>query len=114
VAAGPSPFRRRAYATIEADKQLNVGSDAQSVHVGWTFYDGGANVPVPTNQTLVIDARDVAGIASIAVDDPRCTADGQVFTCVNKDDSQLPYVDFTVRADADAALGATGTVKYTV
>ncbi|MFD4561398.1 LPXTG cell wall anchor domain-containing protein [Streptomyces sp. NPDC058469] len=114
VAASPSPLPTQAYATIEADKQLNVGPAAQSVHVGWMFYDGGANVPVPTNQTLVIDARDLAGIASVAVDDPRCTAAGQVLTCVDKDDSQQPYVDFTVRADAGAALGATGTLKYTV
>lgn len=114
VAAAPSPLPTQAYAKIEADKQLNVGSAAQSVNVGWTFYNGGATVPVPTNQTLVIDARDVAGIASVAVADPRCTADGQVFTCVNKDVSQQPYVGFTVRADADATLGATGTIEYTV
>lgn len=91
-----------------------MGPDAQSVHVGWMFYDGGANAPVPTNQTLVIDARDLSGIASVTVDDPRCTADEQVFTCVNKDNSQRPYVDFTVRADTGATLGATGTIRYTV
>jgi LPXTG-motif cell wall-anchored protein len=114
LAASPSPLPTQAYATIEADQQLNVGSTAQSVDVGWMFYDGGANVPVPTNQTLVIDARDVAGVAAVTVADPRCTADGQVFTCVNKDDSQRQSVDFTVRADAGAALGSTGTLKYTV
>lgn len=114
LAASPSPLPTQAYATIEADQQLNVGATAQSVDVGWMFYDGGANVPVPTNQTLVIGARDVAGVAGVTVDDPRCTADGRVFTCVNKDDSQRQSVDFTVRADAGAALGATGTLKYTV
>lgn len=114
VAAGPSPLPTQAYATIEADQQLNVGSTAQSVDVSWMFYDGGANVPVPTNQTLVIDAGDLTGVAGVTVDDPRCTADGQVFTCVNKDDSQRQAVDFTVRANAGAAPGATGTLKYTV
>ncbi len=99
---------------IEADAQLNVGQAAQPVHVGWQFYDGGAHAPVPTHQTLVIDARDLAGIAAVSADDPRCTAAGQVLTCVDKDESQPPYVDFTVRADPGAALGATGTLKYTV
>ncbi|MFI5885548.1 LPXTG cell wall anchor domain-containing protein [Streptomyces sp. NPDC051554] len=114
LAASPSPLPTQAYAVIDADKQLNVGAAAQSVHVGWTFYDGGANVPLQTNETLVIDARDVSGIASVTVDDPRCTTSGQILTCVNKDTAQQPYVDFTVRADAGAAVGATGTLKYTV
>ncbi|MEV6513385.1 LPXTG cell wall anchor domain-containing protein [Streptomyces sp. NPDC051642] len=114
LAASPSPLPTQSYAVIDADKQLNVGAAAQSVHVGWTFYDGGANVPLQTNETLVIDARDLSGIASVAVDDPRCTTAGQVLTCVNKDTAQQPYVDFTVRADAGAAVGATGTLTYTV
>ncbi|MCX4809648.1 LPXTG cell wall anchor domain-containing protein [Streptomyces sp. NBC_01239] len=114
LAASPSPSPTQAHAVIEADAQLNVGTAAQPVHVGWQFYDGGANVPVPTQQTLVIDARDLAGVAAVSADDPRCTAAGQVVTCVDKDESQPPYVDFTVRADPGAALGATGTLKYTV
>lgn len=114
LAASPSPLPTQSYATIEADKQLNVGSAAQTVHVGWQFDNGGANVPLQTNETLVVDARDLAGIASVAVDDPRCTTGGQVLTCVNKDVAQPPYVDFTVRADTGAAVGATGTLKYAV
>lgn len=114
LAAGPSPSPTQAYATIEADAQLNVGAAAQPVHVGWQFYDGGANVPVPTRQTLVIDARDLAGVAAVTADDPRCTAAGRVVTCVDTEESQPPYVDFTVRADPGAAVGATGTLTYTV
>lgn len=112
--ATPSPLPTRAYATIEADKQLNVGSAAQSADVSWMFWDGGAQVPVPTNDTLVIDARDLTGIARVAVDDPRCKADGQVITCVNSDSAQSRLVHFTVRADAEARLGDTGTIKYSI
>jgi len=112
--ATPSPLPTQAYATLEAEKQLNVGSAAQSVDVSWMFWDGGAQVPVPTNDTLVIDARDLAGIASVAVDDPRCKDDGQVITCVNTDSSQSRSVEFTVRAEAGAAPGADGTITYTL
>ncbi|WP_405607414.1 hypothetical protein [Streptomyces sp. NBC_00076] len=112
--ATPSPLPTQAYATIEADKQLNVGSAAQSAEVSWMFWDGGAQVPVPTNDTLVIDARDLAGIASVAVDDPRCKDDGQVITCVNSDSSQRRSVGFTLRAEAGAAPGASGTITYTI
>ncbi|MCD9873375.1 hypothetical protein [Streptomyces guryensis] len=69
-AVTPSPPPTRAYATIEAEKQLNVARAAQSAYVNWMFWDGGAQVPVPTNDTLVIDARDLAGIASVAVPEP--------------------------------------------
>lgn len=82
--AGPSPSATQSYAVIEADKQLDVGAAARSVHVGWTFHDGGANVPLQTNKTLVVDARDLSGVASVAVDDPRCATAGQVLTCVGK------------------------------
>ncbi|MGW1801394.1 hypothetical protein ACWCQN_37070 [Streptomyces sp. NPDC001984] len=112
--ATPSPLPTQAYATIETEKQLNVGATAQAVDVGWMFYDGGAQVPVPTNDTLVIDARDLAGIVSVAVEDPRCKADGQVVTCVNTDSTQSRSVHFTVRADAGAKLGDSGTIKYTL
>lgn len=108
----PSPLPTRAYATIEAEKQLNVGPAAQSAFVSWMFWDGGAQVPVPTNDTLVIDARDLAGIASVAVEDPRCRADGQVITCVNADPTQSRSVRFTVRADAGVKLGDSGTIRY--
>ncbi|MEV2214865.1 hypothetical protein AB0H86_26025 [Streptomyces sp. NPDC050997] len=104
----------QAYATLEAEKQLNVGSAAQSADVSWMFWDGGAQVPVPTNDTLVIDARDLAGIASVAVDDPRCKDDGQVITCVNTDSSQSRSVEFILRAQAGAAPGASGTIRYTL
>ncbi|PAZ13165.1 hypothetical protein CLM62_26295 [Streptomyces sp. SA15] len=112
--ATPSPLPTQAYATIEAEKQLNVGSAAQSAHVSWMFWDDGAQVPVPTNETLVIDARDLAGIASLTVDDPRCEDDEQVITCANTDSSQSRSVEFTLRADAGAAPGADGTITYTV
>ncbi|MEV0911118.1 hypothetical protein [Streptomyces hokutonensis] len=114
VAADPSPLPTQAYATISAEPQLNVGAAAQSVVVGWQFYDDGANVPVPKNEKLVIDARDLAGVAAVTVDDPRCTAGGRVVTCVSKDSSQGRSVEFALRAEASAALGATGTIKYTV
>lgn len=110
----PSPLPTRAYATISADEQINVGSGARSVTVGWMFWDGGAQVPVPTNDSLVIDARDLAGIASVTVDDPRCTADVRVITCVNKDAGQSRSVEFAVRADPGAAPGAGGTIAYTL
>lgn len=112
--ATPSPLPTQAYATIDAEKQLNVGPAAQSANVSWMIWDGGAQVPIPTNDTLVIDARDLAGIASIEVGDSRCKADGQVITCVNTDASQRRSVDFTVRADAGAAPGAGGTITYTL
>ncbi|MFF7791216.1 hypothetical protein [Streptomyces sp. NPDC007991] len=110
--ATPSPLPTRAYATISADEQINVGPGAQPVTVGWMFWDGGAQVPVPTNDSLVIDARDLAGIASVRADDPRCRADGRVLTCVNKGASQGRSVEFTLRADAGAAPGAGGTITY--
>ncbi|MYS88626.1 MULTISPECIES: hypothetical protein [Streptomyces] len=110
----PSPLPTRAYATISADEEINVGSGAQSVTVGWMFWDGGAQVPVPTDDSLVIDARDLSGIASVTVDDPRCTADARVLTCVNEDAAQSRSVAFTLRADAGAAPGAGGTVTYTL
>ncbi|MBK3578867.1 hypothetical protein JHN63_34725 [Streptomyces sp. MBT65] len=113
VAAGPSPLPTPGPTTIQADSRLDVGPDAQSVHVVWSFYGGSPDLPLPVHQTFVIDARGLAGIARIAVVDPRCTADGQVFTCVNKDLSQLSNLDYTVQADPGAALGATGTVTYT-
>lgn len=113
-AADPSPLPTQAYATIEAEKQFNVGSAAQSAEVSWSFADDGAQVPFPTNISLVIDARDLAGIASVAVDDPRCKADGKVFTCVNKDVWHSRSVEFTLRADAGATLGDSGTIKYTL
>ncbi|MEU0071553.1 hypothetical protein ABZ027_18690 [Streptomyces sp. NPDC006332] len=112
--AAPSPLPTQAYATIEAKKQLNVGSAAQSVDVSWMFWDGGAQVPAPRNETLVIDAHDLAGIASVAVDDPRCKRDGQVVTCVNRDSSQQRSVAFTLRADRGAAPGASGPITYTI
>lgn len=112
--ATPSPLPTRAYATIEAEKQLNVASAAQSADVSWMFWDGGAQVPVPTHDTLVIDARDLEGVASVAVDDPRCKGGGQVITCGNTDSAQSRSVEFTLRADAGAAPGATGTLAYTV
>ncbi|CAM5677129.1 hypothetical protein [Streptomyces afghaniensis 772] [Streptomyces afghaniensis] len=112
--ATPSPLPTQAYATISAEKQVNVGPGAQSATVGWMFWDGGAQVPVPTNDSLVIDARDLAGIASVTVDDPRCTADGRVFTCVNKGASQSRSVDFTLRTDAGARPGVSGTIAYTL
>lgn len=108
------PLPTQAYATIEAEKQLNVGSAAQSASVGWMFWDGGAQVPVPTHDTLVIDARDLAGIASVTADDPRCTDDGRAITCVNTDSSQSRSVEFTLRADAGAAPGASGTITYSI
>ncbi|MDV9175363.1 hypothetical protein R6V09_35290, partial [Streptomyces sp. W16] len=114
VAADPSPLPTQAYATISAEPQLNVGAAAQSATVSWSFADDGAPVPLPTNIALVIDARDLAGVASVTVDDPRCTADEQVFTCVNKDVYQQESVDFTLRAATGAALGASGTIKYAV
>ncbi|MDN3020674.1 hypothetical protein [Streptomyces sp. S.PB5] len=110
----PSPLPTRAHATVEAEKQLNVGSAAQAVHAGWMFWDGGAQVPAPENETIVIDARGLSGVASVAVDDPRCEADGRVFTCVNTDSSQQRGVEFTLRADAAATPGASGTITYTV
>ncbi|MFH9008655.1 hypothetical protein ACH4E5_36140 [Streptomyces afghaniensis] len=110
----PSPLPTQAYATISAEKQVNVGPGVQAVTVGWMFWDGGAQVPVPTNDSLVIDARDLAGIASVTVDDPRCTADGRVFTCVNKGASQSRSVDFTLRPEAGAAPGVGGTITYTL
>ncbi|MGW3124467.1 hypothetical protein ACWDBW_46490 [Streptomyces sp. NPDC001107] len=110
----PSPLPTQAYATIEAEKQINVGSVAQSTGVNWMFGDDGAQVPVPTHDTLVIDTRDLAGIASVAVDDPRCKADRQVITCVNAGSTQSRSVLFTVRADAGAKLGESGTIKYTL
>jgi LPXTG-motif cell wall-anchored protein len=113
VAASPTPVPAQGPTTITADRQLDVGPDAQSVHVVWSFYGGRPDLPLPVHQTFVIDARGLAGIARIAVVDPRCTADGQVFTCVNDDLSQLSNLDYTVQADAGAALGATGTVTYT-
>jgi hypothetical protein len=110
----PSPLPTRAYVTISAEEQVNVGAGAQSVTVGWMFWDGGAQVPVPTNDSLVIDARDLAGIASVTVDDPRCKAEARVFTCVNKGAVQSRSVEFTLRADAGAAPGGSGTITYAV
>ena len=113
VAADPSPVPTKAHTTIQADRQLDVGSAAQSVHVVWGFSDPSVNLPPPAEQTLVIDARGLEGIARIAVADPRCKAHGQVFSCANTDTSQVTNLDFTVRADSGAAPGATGTIKYT-
>ncbi|WP_306969996.1 hypothetical protein [Streptomyces afghaniensis] len=110
----PSPLPTRAYATISADEQINVGAGERSVTVGWMFWDGGAQVPVPRNDSLVIDARDLAGIASVTVDDPRCTADRRVVTCVNETASQSRSVEFTLRADEGAAPGGSGTITYTL
>lgn len=112
--ATPSPHPTLAYATIDAPRQLNVDSTPQSTGVNWMFWDGGAQVPVPTNDRLVIDARDLAGVARVKADDPRCTADGRVITCVNKAASQSPSVQFTVRAEAGAGLGTTGRLKYSL
>ncbi|MDQ0746055.1 hypothetical protein QF034_000286 [Streptomyces africanus] len=111
----PSPLPTQAYVTISADEQINVGSSGErSVTVGWMFWDGGAQVPVPANDSLVIDARDLAGIASVTADDPRCAAEGRVVTCVNKEASQSRSVEFTLRADAGAAPGGSGTITYTL
>ena len=114
MAADPSPLPTGIRGSIEADEQIDVGSAAQSVHVVWAFSNSTGDAPVPPRQTFVVDGRGLAGIARIAVADPRCRAQGQVFTCVNKDISQLMNLDFTVQADTGAALGATGTIKYTV
>ncbi|WP_210583253.1 hypothetical protein [Streptomyces sp. GESEQ-35] len=114
VADDPSPLPTRAHATISAEQQINLGAAAQPATVGWMFWDGGAQVPVPTHDTVVIDARDLAGVAGVEVDDPRCKADGQVFTCVNKDASQSRDVELTLRADAGAAPGDGGTITYTL
>ncbi|MDG9710444.1 hypothetical protein [Streptomyces sp. DH10] len=113
-AVTPSPLPTRAYATISAEEQINVGSEARSATVGWMFWDGGAQVPVPENDSLVIDARDLAGIASVTVDDPRCEEDARVFTCANKGASQSRSVEFTLRADPGAASGVSGTIGYTL
>jgi hypothetical protein len=78
------------------------------------FWDGGAQVPVPKHDSLVIDARDLAGIANLTVDDPRCEADARVFTCVNRGASRSRSVEFTVRADPAAAPGVSGTIGYTL
>jgi hypothetical protein len=110
----PSPLPTQAYATISADEQINVGPGERSLTVAWMFWDGGAQVPVPANDSLVIDAQDLAGIASITVDDPRCTADGRIVTCVNRTASQSRSVEFTLRRDAGAAPGAGGTITYTL
>ncbi|MFF5516980.1 COG1361 family protein [Streptomyces coeruleorubidus] len=110
----PSPLPTRAYATISAEEQINVGSGARSATVDWMFWDGGAQVPVPENDSLVIDTRGLAGIASVTVDDPRCEADARVFTCVNRDASQSRSVEFTLRADPGAAPGVSGTIGYTL
>jgi hypothetical protein len=112
--ATPSPLPTQAHATINAEEQINVGQGAQPATVDWMFWDGGAQVPAPTNDSLVIDARDLAGVASVTVDDPRCTADGRVFTCVNKDASQSRSVELALRADAHAAPGAGGTDTYSL
>lgn len=110
---GHTKAQSKGYTTIQADRQLDVGSAARSVHVVWNFSDPSVNLPAPAERTLVIDARGLAGIAHIAVADPRCKAHGQVFSCANQDTSQLTNLDFTVRADPGAALGATGTIEYT-
>ncbi|OUD03691.1 hypothetical protein [Streptomyces swartbergensis] len=110
----PSPLPTQAYATINADERINVGAGAQSATVDWMFWDGGAQVPVPENDSLVIDARDLAGIASVEVDDPRCKEDLRVVTCVNRDASQSRSVEFTLRADPGAAPGVSGTIGYTL
>ncbi|MFH9060363.1 hypothetical protein ACH4GM_03915 [Streptomyces coeruleorubidus] len=110
----PSPLPTQAYATISAEEQINVGSGARSATVDWMFWDGGAQVPLPENDSLVIDARDLAGIASVTVDDPRCEADARVFTCVNRDASQSRSVEFSLRADPGAAPGVSGTIGYTL
>ncbi|MEU0245698.1 hypothetical protein ABZ192_15435 [Streptomyces sp. NPDC006235] len=112
--AAPSPLPTQAHATINAEEQINVGQRAQPATVDWMFWDGGAQVPVPTNDSLVIDARDLAGIASVTVDDPRCTAEGRVFTCVNEDAPQSRSVELVLRADAHAAPGVGGTITYTL
>ncbi|WP_328745574.1 hypothetical protein OHT57_09175 [Streptomyces sp. NBC_00285] len=114
VAADPSPLPTQAYASIDAEDQLNVGSAMEPATVSWSFADDGAQVPLPTNIVLVIDARGLAGVANLSVDDPRCKADGQVFTCVNKDVYQRQSVDFTLRAETGAALGDSGTITYTL
>ncbi|NUQ97981.1 MAG: hypothetical protein HOY79_16000 [Streptomyces sp.] len=101
-------------ATIEAEKQLNVGSSALSTGVNWMFSDSGAQVPAPTNDTLAIDTRDLTGIASLSVEDPRCKPDQQVITCVDTDSTQSRSVLFTVRAAAGARPGDSGTIKYTL
>ncbi|WP_328744231.1 LPXTG cell wall anchor domain-containing protein [Streptomyces sp. NBC_00285] len=113
VAVDPSPLPTKGRTTIEADKQLNVGSAAQTVHVVWGFSDPAVDLPAPADLTLVIDARGLAGIARVVVADPRCTAHGRVFSCANQDTSQPTNLDFTVQAKTGAALGATGTILYT-
>jgi hypothetical protein len=113
VAADPSPLPTKGHTTIDADRHIDVGPAEQSVRVVWNFSDPSVNLPAPAEQTLVIDARGLAGVARVAVVDPRCTAHGQVFSCANPDTAQLTNLDFTVRADPGAALGATGTIKYT-
>ncbi|MET7480288.1 hypothetical protein ABZT17_38925 [Streptomyces sp. NPDC005648] len=110
----PSPLPTQAYASIDADSQINVGATPQSATVTWSFGDDGASVPLPTNISLVIDARGLAGVASVSVDDPRCTADGQVFTCVNKDVYERASVDFTLRRAPNAVPGDHATLKYAV
>ncbi|WP_371667375.1 hypothetical protein OG985_07025 [Streptomyces sp. NBC_00289] len=115
VAADPSPLPTQAYATVGAEEQVNVTSAARSAEVSWMFWDGGAQVPVPTNESVVIDARDLAGVAKVTVDDPRCESRGQVFTCVNgKNGSRSPHVEFSLRADAGAATGDSGRITYTL
>ncbi|MET7487820.1 hypothetical protein [Streptomyces sp. NPDC005538] len=107
----PSP---RPYVSFSTVEHLNVGSVEKRVDANWNLLGIEPNDPPQTDETLVIDARDLAGVADVTVDDPRCEAAGRVFTCVSKAALRGGSVELSVRADAGAAPGADGTLTYTV
>lgn len=103
------------WAKINAPHQINVaGGGTITPQVGYSFYDGGAEFPLPENAKLVIDASGLRGIATIRANHDRCTTSGAVVTCLDDGGLNGPWQPITLTADADAAPGATGTLGYEV
>ncbi|KUJ67557.1 hypothetical protein ACZ90_27320 [Streptomyces albus subsp. albus] len=105
----------QAWATIDAPAQVYIPAGGPfAPYVGYSFADGGAEVPLPEHAKLVIDASGLKGIATVKANNKQCTASGLVVTCLDNGNLHGPWEPFTVIPEEGAKPGASGTVKYEV
>ncbi|MFC0601974.1 hypothetical protein [Streptomyces palmae] len=105
----------QAYAVINAPAQAYIPAGGPfAPNVSYSFADEGAEVPLPENAKLVIDASGLKGIATVQANNEQCTASGLVVTCEDNGNLHGPFEPYTVTPEAGAKPGTGGTVKYEV
>ncbi|WKX71807.1 hypothetical protein [Streptomyces sp. XD-27] len=119
AAGAPAAFAdggvTEAWAVITAPGQINLaGSGPVAPYVTYSFADGGAEVPLPTNAKFVIDAGGLKGVATIKANHKDCTASGAVVTCLDDGGLRGPWEAFTLTPEPGAKPGARGTITYEV